>query len=225
MEKMMNNKVAVSGVVVSAPVFSHEVLGEKFYRMVVEVVRQSEVGDKIPVMVSERLWKVDTLQQRTYVRVEGQFRSYNIVAEDKRRLVLHVLAKEIYVERDQEYAYFRNHIELNGFLCKPPVYRTTPLGREVCDVLLAVNRGYGKSDYIPCIFWGRNAQYVADMQVGDQLRLDGRIQSREYQKRYEDAVETRIAYEVSVSTFEVVTEKEAEPIWVPESKSELEKVA
>ena len=205
--KMMNNKVVVKGTVKSEARYSHEVMGEKFYEVLVGVKRASGAEDTLPVLVSERCWDVNTDYSGKRVTVEGNYRSQNMDLDGRHRLILNVFAKNICVEPDEEFVFDKNQIELNGYICKQPVYRTTPLGREVCDVLLAVNRDFGKSDYIPCLFWGRNARYMADKQVGEQFKVTGRIQSREYVKVLGDVTETRIAYEVSVAALEPVTEE------------------
>ena len=205
--KMNNNIVTVTGKVVTGFEFSHEVLGEKFYTMTVAVARKSETDDFLPVLVSERLMDVTKNYIDEQVRIHGQYRSCNVHTETASRLVLLVFAKEIEVVAKEELD--SNSIVLNGFICKQPVYRTTPLGREICDVLLAVNRSYGKSDYIPCVVWGRNAKYLAEQKLGTQVSISGRIQSREYMKKVdENYFETRTAYEVSVSRMEVIKEAE-----------------
>jgi len=208
MEKMMNNTVVVRGTVVSAPVYSHEVFGEKFYRMVLGMKRRSGVEDRVPVLVSERLWDVNGDHLGEYVKVEGQYRSQNRDVAGKHRLLLDVFAKKICTELSEEYENDENQISLNGFLCKPPVLKRTPSGKAICDIVLAVNREFRHSDYIPCILWGPNAVAIAQMQVGDRIRLVGRIQSREYGKKSDGGIETRVAYEVSVTVFEEVKEKE-----------------
>ena len=183
--------------------FSHEVFGEGFYMVEVEVKRLSNSEDRIPLMISERL--IDVTQDYTgeYIMVHGQFRSYNRHEENHNRLVLSMFVRDIRVDDEPGECEKPNHIFLDGYICKVPVYRKTPLGREIADVLLAVNRPYGKSDYIPCICWGRNARFADGFQVGDHIQLWGRIQSREYQKRIGDEeFETRIAYEISVSKLE-----------------------
>lgn len=195
-EQMNNNKVYLRGKIVSSPVFSHEVFGEKFYEFNLEVPRLSESFDTIPVTISERI-----IDQNIYVgnliTISGQFRSYNKQTETKSKLVLTVFVRELEVNDELMNP---NIIELNGYICKEPVFRTTPFKREICDVLLAVNRAYNKSDYIPCIAWGRNARFVKDMKVGEALNLVGRIQSRVYQKRVsDDLVETKNAYEISIT--------------------------
>lgn len=199
-EQMQNNKVYVAGRILTAPVFSHEVMGEKFYDFVLGVRRLSDQEDEIPVTVSDRLFaEADELRVGTQVGVSGQLRSYNKLVDGRSKLVLRVFAREL----DGGNCDAPNVIELEGFVCKPPVYRTTPFKREICDLLLAVNRAYNKSDYIPAIAWGRNARYAGEFAVGDKISAVGRIQSRVYQKTLEDGtVEDRVAYEVSVSKLE-----------------------
>jgi primosomal replication protein N len=183
--------------------FSHEVFGEGFYMVEVEVKRLSNSEDRIPLMISERL--IDVTQDYTgeYIMVHGQFRSYNRHEEQKNRLVLSVFVREISFMEEEPDGTKTNSIWLDGYICKEPIYRKTPLGREIADLLLAVNRPYGKSDYIPCICWGRNARYASGFEVGEHVQLLGRIQSREYVKRISDTeTEKRVAYEVSVSKLE-----------------------
>ena len=200
-----NNQVTVMGEIASEFEFSHEVFGEGFYMLELLVKRLSDSFDRIPVMVSERLIDVTQDYIGEYIEIHGQFRSYNRHEEKHNRLVLSVFAREVkFVEEDDENVPV-NQIFMDGFICKPPVYRKTPLGREIADILLAVNRPYGKSDYIPCICWGRNARYASAFAVGGHVLLWGRIQSREYMKRIgENQSEKRIAYEVSVSKLEYV---------------------
>lgn len=200
-----NNQVTMMGEIVSAFQFSHEVFGEGFYMVELAVSRLSNYSDYIPLMVSERL--IDTEQDYTgqFIRISGQFRSYNRHEEKKNRLVLSVFVRELEFLDEIDENEKTNQIFLDGYICKPPVYRRTPLGREIADMLLAVNRPYGKSDYIPCICWGRNARYASAFAVGGHVLLWGRIQSREYMKRIgENQSEKRIAYEVSVSKLEYV---------------------
>ncbi len=204
-----NNQVSIAGQVTGGFTFSHDVFGEGFYLLEVSVGRLSESYDIIPVMVSERLINVEEPIDGKYLVVSGQFRSYNRHEENKNRLVLSVFAREVavYDEMTEEMEMKPNYIFLDGFVCKPPIYRKTPLGREIADLLLAVNRPYGKSDYIPCICWGRNARFAEGFQVGGHIQLWGRIQSREYQKKLsETEFEKRIAYEVSVSKLEFLSE-------------------
>lgn len=202
-----NNQVTVIGEVVSEFTYSHEVFGEGFYMVDILVRRLSNSNDRIPVMVSERLIDVTQDYRGMCMMISGQFRSYNRHEEQKNRLVLSVFAREIeFIEEEPDGAK-TNHILLEGYMCKRPVYRKTPLGREIADLLLAVNRPYGKSDYIPCICWGRNARYASDFEVGEHVRILGRIQSREYVKKLsETETETRTAYEVSVSKLECIDE-------------------
>ena len=202
-----NNQVVIMGEVVSDFSFSHEIFGEGFYMVDVNVPRLSDSSDIIPLMVSERLIDVEEDYKGLNIMVQGQFRSYNRHEERKNRLVLSVFAREIEFVDETPESSKTNQIYLDGYICKEPIYRKTPLGREIADLLLAVNRPYGKSDYIPCICWGRNARFASNFSVGTRCEIWGRIQSREYMKRlsYEDA-EKRIAYEVSVSKLELVEE-------------------
>ena len=198
-----NNQVTIMGKVATEFSFSHEVFGEGFYMVEVEVKRLSNSEDRIPLMISERL--IDVTQDYTgeYIMVHGQFRSYNRHEEQKNRLVLSVFVREISFMEEEPDGTKTNSIWLDGYICKEPIYRKTPLGREIADLLLAVNRPYGKSDYIPCICWGRNARYAPGFEVGEHVQLLGRIQSREYVKRISDTeTEKRVAYEVSVSKLE-----------------------
>lgn len=203
-----NNIVTISGTIVSDLEFSHEVYGEGFYYFMLDVPRLSDSNDKIPVTVSERLTAKQKLEIGKVVEIEGQFRSYNSYNNEGSRLLLTVFAREISFLEDEKKIKNPNQIFLNGYICKKPVYRMTPFGREITDVLLAVNRHYNKSDYIPCITWGRNARYCESLTIGDNLKIWGRIQSRTYQKKLEsgDAI-TKVAYEISVSKLEILKDK------------------
>ena len=199
-----NNQVSIIGKVVSGFTFSHEVFGEGFYMVELSVKRLSDSSDRIPVMISERLIDVAQDYQGEYIQVEGQFRSYNRHEEKKNRLVLSVFAREVSFVEEADDKVRSNQIFLDGFVCKPTVYRKTPLGREIADMLIAVNRPYGKSDYIPCICWGRNARFASGFEVGSRVQIWGRIQSREYMTRLEgELTERRTAYEVSISKLEL----------------------
>lgn len=205
-----NNQVRVMGEIVSDFAFSHEIFGEGFYMVDIRVERLSESVDVIPVMVSERLIDVTEDLKGYYVAINGQFRSYNRHEERKNKLVLSVFAREIEFVEEIEESSKTNQIFLDGYICKEPIYRKTPLGREIADLLLAVNRPYGKSDYIPCICWGRNARYASNFVVGERCGVWGRIQSREYVKKLdEENIEKRVAYEVSVSKLELLEMEEA----------------
>ena len=195
------------GEVVSGFTFSHEVFGEGFYMVDILVPRLSDSSDRIPLMISERLMDVSKDYRGTLIMVSGQFRSYNRHEEHRNRLILSVFVREVaFIEQVPENEK-TNYIFLDGFICKEPVYRKTPLGREIADMLLAVNRPYGKSDYIPCIAWGRNARYASGFGVGSHVCVWGRVQSREYTKKLsETECEKRVAYEVSVSKLECVEE-------------------
>ena len=198
-----NNQVSIMGKVASGFTFSHQVYGEGFYLVDVLVKRLSDSEDRIPLMVSERLVDVTQDYEGEYIMVQGQFRSYNRHEEKKNRLVLSVFVRELTFVEEADGSIKTNQIFLDGYICKPPVYRKTPLGREIADLLLAVNRPYGKSDYIPCICWGRNARYASAFEVGGHVLIWGRIQSREYIKKLgENETEKRVAYEVSVSKLE-----------------------
>ena len=195
-ELLENNKVTLCGIVASALEYSHEVYGEEFYNLYLAVDRLSEQKDIIPITVSDRLLKLNNFEIGNKVCIKGQFRSYNKIENEKSKLMLTVFVREI-LEEEPEVS---NEIVLTGFVCKKPIYRTTPFKREICDVLIAVNRAYNKSDYLPCIAWGRNARFTKNLDVGECVMVMGRIQSREYQKRLEDdKVVTKTAYEISIS--------------------------
>lgn len=198
-----NNQVSIVGEIVSDFRFSHEVYGEGFYVVDLSVNRLSNIMDYIPVMISERLIDVEQDYRGQYLFVAGQFRSFNRHEEKKNRLVLSVFAREVEFIDGPEEDVKSNQIFLDGYICKEPIYRKTPLGREIADLLIAVNRSYGKSDYIPCICWGRNARFASGFDVGGHVQVWGRIQSREYVKKIsEDETQKRVAYEVSVSKVE-----------------------
>ena len=198
-----NNRVCIIGEVVSEFTFSHEVFGEGFYIANVSVNRLSDMVDIIPLMISERLIDVTKDYRGMKIEVSGQFRSYNRHEGVKNKLVLSIFVRDIPEEQSKS-----NQIFLDGYVCKPPIYRKTPLGREIADILVAVNRPYGKSDYIPCIAWGRNARFAGGLEVGSHLQICGRVQSREYTKKVdEESVEKRVAYEVSVSKIDLVEEE------------------
>ena len=223
-----NNNVTIKGAIDSPFTFSHKVYDEGFYTFFVSVSRLSEAYDRIPITISERLVNIDKLQLGAQVHIEGQLRSYNSYDTEYKRnkLILTVFTKELTlitepwdIDDPEDVLYTKSHsllhnktpneIILNGYICKPPVFRTTPFGREITDILLAVNRSYNKSDYIPCIAWGRNARYISNMGVGDNIKIYGRIQSRVYQKRQDNGeTQEKTAYEVSVSKVEVANELE-----------------
>ncbi len=205
-----NNQAVVIGIIEDEFKESHEIYGEKFYTFTLNIPRLSGASDNVRIMISERLLVDSSYNVGDKVEITGQFRSYNSYENSENRLVLTVFAKDIcrYNEDENKNP---NTLYLNGFICKPPVYRTTPFGREITDILLAVNRSYNKSDYIPIIAWGRNARFAKTLNVGDNIRLWGRIQSRNYQKRVsEDEVIIKTAYEVSVNRMELVTGDEQE---------------
>jgi len=217
-----NNYLVLIGNIVSDKIFSHEIYGESFYLFNLEVPRLSGNADIIPITISERLIANFDLSTGRKVIVEGQFRSYNSYENERNRLVLTVFAKEIieYNEESEEEQKEKvsNEVVLKGYICKKPIYRQTPFGREIADILLAVNRAYNKSDYIPCIAWGRNARFCENMEVGTEVRIVGRVQSRIYEKKFEDGrVEQRVAYEVSIGSLEVIKEEQ-------EQKNEAEAI-
>jgi primosomal replication protein N len=201
-----NNNAVMSGRVISNLALSHEVYGEGFYKFYIEVERLSETSDILPVIVSERLIDIGLLTENTEIHINGQLRSYNsFTPTDRRnRLILSIFARDIAIPPEYQPHKSPNEIMLNGYICKTPILRTTPFGREICDILLAVNRSYNKSDYIPIIAWGRNARFASRLSVGDNIKIWGRMQSRNYQKKYENGeIEEKVAYEVSVSKVEI----------------------
>ena len=210
-----NNQLVLVGKVTSDKRISHEIYGEKFYIFDLSVPRLSGNADLIPITISERLLLEEDLSVGKNIIIEGQFRSYNSYENEKNKLVLTVFAKEIKFAENQEEDFkptkenTSNEVILDGFICKKPIYRKTPFGREIADILLAVNRAYNKSDYIPCIAWGRNARFCENIPVGTEVRIIGRVQSRQYEKKYEDGTsEIKIAYEVSVASLEVIDQAE-----------------
>lgn len=215
-----NNYLTLVGKVTGEKEFSHEIYGERFYIFKLGIPRLSGNQDIIPITISERLIGEDTLQEGKRLLVKGQFRSYNSYENEKNRLILTVFAKDVMEVEDKEEEEeneivrkdtITNEVVLVGYICKKPIYRQTPFGREISDILLAVNRAYNKSDYIPCIAWGRNARFCQNLEVGSQVKVVGRVQSRTYEKKYEDGTaQTRIAYEVSVGSLEVIEEKTVE---------------
>ncbi len=220
------------GKITSDKRFSHEIYGESFYIFDLEVPRLSGNADIIPITVSERLVMNEELGIGKKILVEGQFRSYNSYENERNRLVLTVFAKEIKflqeleLTQDQQEEELKenvsNEVTLMGYICKKPIYRQTPFGREIADILLAVNRAYNKSDYIPCIAWGRNARFSQNIEVGTKVKITGRVQSRSYEKKYEDGtVENKIAYEVSIGSLEVINEEGPEKTEETENKEAI----
>ncbi|MFR1777076.1 MAG: single-stranded DNA-binding protein [Clostridia bacterium] len=207
-----NNHLVLVGKVTSEKKFSHEIYGESFYIFDLEVARLSGNADIIPITISERLILEKELEIGDRVEIEGQFRSYNSYENEKNRLILTVFAKDIkYLTEEEENPSEKvsNEVTLVGYICKKPIYRQTPFGREISDILLAVNRAYNKSDYIPAIAWGRNARFCQNIEVGTKVKIAGRVQSRNYEKKFEDGTtQTRTAYEVSISSLEIVNEEE-----------------
>ena len=221
-----NNYLTLVGKVTGEKEFSHEIYGEKFYRFSLSIARLSGNADIIPITISERLITDETLKEGKKLLIKGQFRSYNSFENERNKLILTVFAKdvqelpeneeqEVEVEgEDGEIAKkeeMTNEVVLIGFVCKKPIYRQTPFGREIADLLLAVNRAYNKSDYIPTIAWGRNARFCQNMEVGTEVKVVGRVQSRGYEKKLEDGtVLNKVAYEVSVISMEVINQKNNE---------------
>ncbi len=211
-----NNHLILVGKVTSEKRFSHEIYGEKFYIFDLSVPRLSGNADIIPVTISERLLTERDVTIGSKLEVDGQFRSYNSYEQERSRLILTVFAKDIkFLADDEEIEVSRdtvsNEVTLDGYICKKPIYRKTPFGREISDILLAVNRAYNKSDYIPCIAWGRTARFCENIPIGTEVRVIGRVQSRGYEKKHEDGtVEKRVAYEVSVSSLEVANQGDDE---------------
>ena len=215
-----NNYLTLVGKVTGEKSFSHEIYGESFYVFNLEIPRLSGNADMIPITVSERLITDEMLSQGKKLLVKGQFRSYNSYENEKNRLILTVFAKDVIEieEKEEEIEnemvkkdMITNEVVLVGYICKKPIYRQTPFGREIADILLAVNRAYNKSDYIPTIAWGRNARFCQNLEIGSKVKIVGRVQSRTYEKKHEDGtVENRVAYEVSVGSLEVVEETESQ---------------
>ena len=210
-----NNYLVLVGKITSEKRFSHEIYGESFYIFNLEVPRLSGNEDIIPITVSERLLNDLNLEIGKKVVVEGQFRSYNSYENERNKLILTVFAKDIIDYKEEEAEETKqstsNEVVLNGYICKKPIYRQTPFGREIADILLAVNRAYNKSDYIPCIAWGRNARFCQNLEVGTEIKIIGRVQSRTYEKKFEDGTtETRVAYEVSIGSMEIVNKDDSE---------------
>lgn len=206
-----NNKIELCGVIASVPELNHKTYGENFYGFRLSCSRKSTEKDMLPIIVSDRLVEIKDLQVGKKISVKGQVRTFNKhISDDKRKLLIMVFARDVReIEEESESApEFNNNVKLSGYICKPPVYRVTPKGREIADVLIAVNRTYGKSDYIPCITWGRNARYTGNLDVGTRVDVEGRLQSREYTKKLDDGTEEiRTAYEISVSRIEESEEK------------------
>ena len=224
-----NNHLVLVGKVTSEKRFSHEIYGERFYIFDLEVPRLSDTSDFIPITISERLIDEDKMKVGNRVIVKGQFRSYNSYENERNKLILTVFVKDVFFEDEIEEkieedellkSNVSNEVILTGYICKKPIYRQTPFGREIADILLAVNRAYNKSDYIPSIAWGRTARFCQNLETGTEVRVIGRVQSRNYEKKHEDGtVEQRVAYEVSISSLEVINEKQE-----PEEESKEEAV-
>lgn len=196
-----NNKVYMIGKVAEKPVFSHEVYSEGFYIFYIEIPRKSGNSDRLPVVVSERLININRLDVDRTVVINGQIRSYNQHIDNKHsHLILSVFARDIDILEDVEInSDVNNTVEIVGHICKEPVYRVTPKGREIADLMIGVGRTYGKSDYIPTVVWGRGAKFAGNLKIGDKIFAKGRFQSRKYNKCLDDgSIEERVAYELSV---------------------------
>ncbi len=229
-----NNYLTLVGKVTSEKTFSHEIYGERFYSFDLSIPRLSGNADIIPVTVSERLINDEMIQIGSKLLIKGQFRSYNSYENEKNRLILTVFAKDIEKLEEQEgdneselakKDTVTNEVVLVGYICKKPIYRQTPFGREIADILLAVNRAYNKSDYIPSIAWGRNAKFCQNLEVGTEVKIVGRIQSRNYEKKYEDGtIVKKVAYEVSIGSLEVVKKNDDEISSVPQEDNAEEAI-
>lgn len=201
---MDNNIITLTGTIDDVPKYSHTVLEEKFYIFTLRVPRLSDTDDLLPVTVSEHNMDSDLIKEGNIIHVKGQLRSYNKYTGTKTKLILTVFAREISVPTEENEDN-PNEIFISGFICKAPIYRKTPFGREITDLIVAVNRAFNRSDYIPAIAWGRNAVYAEKLEVGSNVLLWGRLQSRNYNKRLsEDEVEVRTAYELSITKIEKI---------------------
>lgn len=200
-----NNYCEVTGIIETEPQFNHEIYGEKFYLFTLRSERLSKSFDFINITVSEKLISdLNEIAPGRKIRATGQFRSYNNFSGVGNKLILTLFVKEIEFLTDETYNLI-NYISLEGFLCKEPVYRVTPFGREITDILLAVNRIHNKSDYLPLICWGRNAKFASTLKIGDKIKVSGRIQSREYQKKLDDEeIITKTAYEISINKIDKI---------------------
>ena len=210
-----NNHLILVGKVTSEKRFSHEIYGEKFYIFDMEVPRLSDTTDIIPITASERIINDELIAIGNKLIIKGQFRSYNSYENERNKLILTVFAKDVILAEDEnlseeekeETQRTSNEVTLVGYICKKPIYRQTPFGREIADILLAVNRAYNKSDYIPSIAWGRNARFSQELPTGTEIKIVGRVQSRNYEKKHEDGtIENKVAYEVSISSLEVINQ-------------------
>ncbi len=202
MEHLTNN-ITIRGMMQGLPEFSHENHGKQFYRFLLEVPRLSKAVDLLPVIVDKSL--LDTIDPSggEMITVEGQVRSHNHRSDGVRHLLIFVFATSVTVEDGDPV----NDVIIEGPLCREPNFRRTPLGREICDVMLAVPRGFRRADYLPCILWGRTAQEVAACHTSDRIRICGRLQSRNYTKLTEEGAEERTAYEISALTADILEDQ------------------
>lgn len=205
MENLMEgNRAELAGRVISGPLFNHKTYGEAFYIVILGILRKSGYEDRIKLIVSERIMRGRSPKEGEAIEVRGQIRTYNKEVDGKNRLEIRVFVRELEYVKDDS-IFNMNRIYIEGFICKEPVKRTSPLGREICDLMIAVNRMYNKSDYVPSIAWGRNACFAGSLAVGDKVYIEGRFQSREYRKYTEEGeLMIKTAYEVSVGRIELV---------------------
>lgn len=190
---MEQNHIELIGCPICAPIYSHSNHGRQFFRFELEVTRLSGAVDRLPVLVSRELMEACPIEEGEALYISGQIRSFNNRCGSGRKLVISVLAEELYPSCQEH----ENRVSLRGVICKEPIYRRTPLGREICDIMLAVNRAYRRADYLPCILWGRCAQEAAVLPIGSVLELEGRLQSRDYIKMIDGTPQQRTAYEIS----------------------------
>ncbi len=200
------NVIMLRGTLGSRPEYSHENHGRRFYRFSLDVPRLSGAVDSLNVIAPQEVMERAELTGGV-IQVIGQIRSFNSRSETGRRLIISVYAEDITLCDDEP----ENSVELTGTICKQPVYRRTPLGREICDIMLAVNRSYHRSDYLPVILWGRTAKEIAQQPVGTVLSITGRLQSREYQKVLDSGIEKRVAYEISAMSADIVIPEDGGP--------------
>lgn len=206
-----DTNTTLEGIIKEEGTYSHEIHGEKFYTLKLGILRLSGYEDVIPITFSERLIQKDTLKEGKKILIRGQIRTYNKYKNGKNQLIITIFAREIeeLEEFITENESIVNEVTLTGYICKNPIYRKTPLGREITDLLVAVNRNYDKSDYVPSVVWGRNARYCKDLEIGSKINLVGRIQSRIYEKQDANGnVEKRAAYELSISSLQLVNLEE-----------------
>lgn len=197
------NQITVRGQLIELPEFSHENHGKRFYRFSLDIPRLSGNADRLPIVVEERILDTIDLSGGSMLTVNGQVRSHNTRSGSGRHLLIFIFASSITAENGEPC----NNVILEGPLCKEPIYRRTPLGREICDAMLAVPRTFRRADYLPCIFWGRTAEEISCCHTGDRIRIEGRLQSRTYTKHTEEGAVERVAYEVSALTAQILEQE------------------